>query len=162
MSTSIGKDIPDQVVAMLGGEQADEHVGKVILLLTVDEQGFPHAAQLSAGEILIRDKSFVRLAIFKEGRTLRNITDRSALMLAIIEPELSCYIKGFGSVSDATISRGSIQPFEAVRVDVEVADVLLDSEAGAQITTGARYSRDVPAQEELREWGRVWSVLSDG
>ena len=162
MSTSVGKDVPDQVVVMLGGEQADEQVGKVILLLTVDEQGFPHAAQLSPGEILIRDKSFVRLAVFKGGRTLRNIADRSALALVIIEPELSCYIKGRGSVSDATISRGSTQPFEAVRVDVAVEDVLLDSEAGAAITTGTRYSRDVPAQQELGEWSRVWSVLGDG
>lgn len=159
MSVSIGNRLPKAALAMLDGEEAREHLGKVILLLTVDEAGFPHVALLSPGEILAPGDDIFRLALYEDGRTLRNIAGRSKLALAIIEPGLCCYVKGAGSVTGTRIPPGPSQPFTAVRVDVEVEEVLLDSEVGASIETGARYSRSVAHDEELAQWGCVWEVL---
>lgn len=162
MSVSIGKELPEAAVAMLDGSQAHEQVGKIALLLTVDDDGFPHVALLSPGEVLACGKSEVRLALYGSGKTIENIASRSRLTLAILEPGLCCYVKGSGVVMEAEVPPGPIQPFAARRVDVEIEDVLLDSEVGAAVETGPRYSRSISRGEELEQWNRVWGVLRSG
>ena len=81
------------------------------------------------------------------------------MTLVLVEPKLCCYAKGLGRLTDVVIPPGPVQPFPAVRVDVEVKEVRLDQELGAWISTGARYGREVSEAEELAYWKRVQTAL---
>ena len=81
------------------------------------------------------------------------------MTLVLVEPGLCCYAKGLGRLTDVVIAAGPVQPFPAVRVDVEVKEVRLDQELGAWISTGARYGREVSEAEELAYWKRVQTAL---
>jgi hypothetical protein len=162
MTTSAGKDLPPEALAMLSGDDPRGQLGKIIPLVTVDGEGFPHVALLSPGEVLAVESQALRLALYEKGTTLRNIKDRSKLTLILVEPGLCCYAKGLGTVTDVTIPPGPVQPFTAVRVNVEVEEVLLDHETGASVSAGSRYERDVPESDEIAYWARVWAGLRSG
>lgn len=159
MSTSIGSELPERVFEFLSGSDGRRRIGAVVPLVTTNECGSPHASLLSPGEILAVSNSEVRLALYREGMTLKNVAARGHVALVVVEAALVCYVNGSGSVTDVDIPPSPLQPFHAVRVDVKLTDVRLDSESGASIVTGARYRRDASTEEELAYWHGVWSVL---
>lgn len=160
MSVSAGNELPEAALAMLDGSRAAEHVGKVILLLTVDEAGFPHVAQLSAGEVVATGRRQLRLAVFAASHTTANIRRTGDITLALVEPGLSCYVKARATVTGKRIQPGPTQPMEAMRVDARVEDVVVDSEVGAAIVAGPRYRREASREEELSGWESVRAVLT--
>ena len=159
MPTSVTTELPSEAVSLLSGDASPARLGTVIPVLTVDAAGFPHVALLSPGEILVVTPGAVRLAVDQRSTTARNIEERRSVTLVLVEPKLCCYAKGLGRLTDVVIPPGPVQPFPAVRVDVEVREVRLDEELGAWISTGALYGREVSQAEELAYWERVQTAL---
>ena len=159
MPTSVSAELPPEVVSLLSGDDSPARLGTVIPVLTADAAGFPHVALLSPGEILAVTPGSVRIAVDQRSTTARNIAERGSVTLVLVEPGLCCYAKGLGKLTDVVIPPGPVQPFAAVRADVEVKEVRLDEELGAWISTGARYGRDVSQAEELAYWDRVQGAL---
>jgi hypothetical protein len=65
-------DIPHEIALYLNGEDlATKNIA--LQLSTVDADGWPHAALLSAGEILVLPDGYIRLVIFPSSGTATNI-----------------------------------------------------------------------------------------
>ena len=156
---SIGHELPDAAVALLGAEDMRAAIGKVVIVATVDDAGFPHVALLSPGEMLALSSTHVRTALNAGAKTIRNIADRSKVTLIVIEPEICCYVKGRATVGDEVLPETSLMPFRARRVDIDVEAVLLDAEAGASIVTGPRYERAASLEDELAHWRKIHAFL---
>ncbi len=159
MSERVGRALPLDLLALVDGSRPSEQLGKVVLVATIDDDGFPHTSLLSPGEILALDEQRLRVALFSGGHTLRNIEQRAKLVLVLVEPSTCCYVRAIGRPTKIDIEPGPAHPFHSRVVDVEVEQVFRDAEAGAWITTGARYARAVADDEELRDWRRVWDAL---
>lgn len=69
---------------MLAGHDLDAAVGFTIELLTVDPEGWPAVALLSAGEVLALDGSTIRLALWPGSRTTANLTRTGRAALALV------------------------------------------------------------------------------
>lgn len=159
MSDAIGRSLPEDLLAQLDGSRPEEQRGKIVVVTTVDDDGFPHISLLSFGELLATSDQEIRLALFASGHTLRNIVVRSCVTLVFLDTGIAYYVRGTGCEIPGTIEAGPTQPFEARIVSIRVDQVLADAEVGAWITTAARYERAIAAREEVAEWHRVWNAL---
>jgi hypothetical protein len=160
VARSVGSRLPADVVRLLQPARPSEE--ELILgFLTVDAVSRPHVTLIGPGEIAVIDESSFVVALDANGSAVMNIAHSPGCTLMVVDPGACGYIKGRGMVSGTRIAPGPAQPFEAAPVRVSIDDVLLDSEAGAAVVTGARYRRDVPIEEEAEQWQRLRQALRD-
>lgn len=72
------------LVKYLDGSKLSERVGEAIRVTTVDEDGWPHAAMLSVGEILAIHPKHLNFAIWPHSKTTKNIERTSRISLAMV------------------------------------------------------------------------------
>src|SRR4051794_17134049 len=97
MATSVGCELTDDLYRRLSGQFLGEHSKKVVLLHTVDENGWPHPAILSYFEVAAKNSRTIHLAIYKTSRTTQNIRRTGKLTLSIFDKCVTYYIKGTAS-----------------------------------------------------------------
>lgn len=75
---------PPAVVSFLDGTRLEDKVGTAVGITTTDPDGWPHPAQLSAGEILLSTEGEIRLAVHAQTSMADNLRrdGRLVLMLA--------------------------------------------------------------------------------
>jgi hypothetical protein len=140
MSRRIGDTLPGDLVQRLSGRGLEAVAEKVIVVCTVDEEGFPHPALLSYFEVIAIDRSTIRLATYSTSRTTANARRTGRLTLVIVDAHVAYYIKGL--VQEIAPSM-RVTPYNA-KLQMRVADVLADEanpefEPGAYIAGGIRY-----------------------
>jgi hypothetical protein len=64
--------LPHAVVEFLNGKDFERKASQALHLSTVDEDGWPHGAMLSAGEILALDASEVAMLLYQSSNTSKN------------------------------------------------------------------------------------------
>ncbi len=135
MSKKLGNLIPEGFRKKLRSEDLSGLEGRAILLLSVDESGFPHPAMLSYREMGMPDDRTIRFAMWKGTTTSKNIRRNPTLTMIAVDREMSYYLKGRVSVlrEDAETFQGcSLYTFE-------VEEVLEDREPQIPITGGIEY-----------------------
>ncbi|SDC52442.1 pyridoxamine 5'-phosphate oxidase family protein [Paraburkholderia lycopersici] len=75
--------LPAAIVRGLDGDHLEAHLADAIRLSTVSEDGWPHAAQLSAGEILAVNGAALLIAIWPQSNTTRNLARDGRLTLSL-------------------------------------------------------------------------------
>ncbi|MBV8083615.1 MAG: pyridoxamine 5'-phosphate oxidase family protein [Chloroflexi bacterium] len=127
MSTALGNELPQELIDDLSARNLPAKWSKTIPLVTIDANGFPHFAILSYGEIVATGPRELRLGLYPNSSTTRNIQARPNVALLIVSRDAVYYVKG------AAVEK----PAEGlVRFDVSVEAVLVDNEPGARITSG--------------------------
>src|SRR5471030_933498 len=76
--------LPAGLVQYLDGSRLRERIGEAIRLSTVDEDGWPHAAMLSVGEILAVDSQHLNVAILSHSTTAKNIERTGRVSLTMV------------------------------------------------------------------------------
>ena len=94
MSTALGNQLPQALVDELNGRDLGSCWAKTIPLVTVDANGFPHFAILSYGEILAAGPSELRLGMYPNSSTSRNMRERQKISLLIVQGDSVYYVKG--------------------------------------------------------------------
>lgn len=152
MSRSIGPELAPDLLARLSQAQLSYHLGKVLPLITVDSGGFPHPMLLSSLEVRAVDPKTIRIVIGARSRSARNLLERQATTLLIIEPERTVYVKA--RATDGPYPVTGLPDFGLFVLTVE--DVLEDAsqewEGGMRITAGATYA---PAPSLDEPWARA-------
>jgi hypothetical protein len=93
MSRSAGREVPGAVRALLDGTRLDEAVGLTVLLLTVDEAGWPRLAMLSAGEVLVMGPRTLRLALWPHSASTANLARSTRATLALVHGGAGWYLR---------------------------------------------------------------------
>jgi hypothetical protein len=75
--------IPGEIVDFLNGKDLDRKLSQAVLLSTVSEEGWHHAAMLSAGEMLALDASEVAMLLYESSNTSRNLARDGRLTLTL-------------------------------------------------------------------------------
>jgi hypothetical protein len=145
VSRSLGAVLPAALVERLSQREIERRLGTALPFVTVDPAGRPHAMVLSYLEVRAYAPSTLGLVIQARSTTARNLAERRAGTLLIVEPDAVLYVKtravdGPLEVGDGMLGLGYFL--------LEVEDVLEDAagewEAGMRITSAIEY-RPVPA-----------------
>jgi hypothetical protein len=150
MSKSIGGHLPPEILERLSGARLHD-ADRVVVVCSVDDRGFPHAAILSDFEVVATDSCTIRIAVYGGSGTARNVRRDGRLTLLLIEPEFVYYIKGTAAELSASMR---CAPHNA-KLSLAVVDILQDSpdagfEPNARIASGIRYVNPGRQQQMAR------------
>lgn len=154
MSRSLGATLPPALLDRLSQHDLEARLGVALAFATVDRTGRPHAMLISYLEVRAYDPGTLGLVIRARSTTARNLAERTAGTMVIVEPDAVLYIK-------ARAVDGPLQVADDVGLDLgyfllAVEEVLEDAaadwEAGMRITSGIQY-RPVPSLDA--PWARA-------
>ena len=149
MSRSLGSELPFDLLARLSQAELRRYLGSVLPLVTVDGKGFPHPMLLSSLEVRATDPKTIRIVIGIRSRSARNLLERQAATLLIIEPERTVYVKA--RAIDGPYAVSDLTDFGLFVLSVEevLEDAPADWESGMGITAGVTYG-PAPSLDEPR------------
>lgn len=150
MSRSAGNEVPPALATALDGSRLEAAAGLTVLLLTVDADGWPRLAMLSAGEVLAAGPRSVRLALWPDSRTTANLDRSEKATLAAVLDGAGWYLRCTARRQpDLVLSGGR----RLVSFGLTVEEALEDVVPYAELTTGIRFrllepDRILPAWRE--------------
>lgn len=144
---------PD-LVARFSQQDLDAHLGVVLTFVTVDAEGRPHPMLLSYLEVRAHDSGTTGIVIQAGSGTARNLVERGAGTLVVLEPDAIVYIKMRAVDGPLPVPGGREHGLGYFLLAVEevLEDAAADWEAGTRITSGATY-RPLPPLEA--PWARA-------
>ncbi|OGP47348.1 MAG: hypothetical protein A2W10_06385 [Deltaproteobacteria bacterium RBG_16_55_12] len=145
MSQLLGKELTKELFNLLKGENVASKLGKAIVIVTVDDKGWPHPAMLSYYEVVAKERSRIDLAIGKTSTTTKNLRRTGQITLLITDSGINYYLKG--SAREIKESMEGVSFMSLFRVEIE--QLLEDLEPDAVITSGVTFSR--PQKKEVGE-----------
>jgi hypothetical protein len=137
MSRSLGPELTPALLARLSQADLPARLGRAVPLITVDGTGRPHAMLCSYLELLAVDARAIRVAVAAGSGSARNLAERGAATLLLIEPGLVLYVKCRAAA--APLALGALARFELAVEDV-LEDVATGWEEGVGITSGIAYA----------------------
>ncbi|MFN3477447.1 MAG: pyridoxamine 5'-phosphate oxidase family protein [Candidatus Methylomirabilales bacterium] len=133
MSRLLGRSLPEAVRQKIGFRP--ETMGKAVLLITIDEVGFPHTAMLSFREVAAKDTERLRFCLSGSSRTSENLRQRRKAALLLIDEGSAYYIKGV-----AKELKASIKGFPDLALfELTIEEVLEDEKPDFPITSGIQF-----------------------
>jgi hypothetical protein len=155
MARPIGNHLPPELVRALDGTDLGDKIGLAYPLITVDDSGAPRLSMLSAGELLARDDSSVRIALWPGTRTGKNLARADEVLLCCIIAGSVLYVRG-RSRRLVTAHDAGVQCFE-----VAVTAVETDAHEGMPVTSGITFAPVDPAPEVvLASWEDQLAALA--
>ena len=129
---------------------------RVILVTTVDQDGWPRHFMLSHYEIVAKDQSHLLMLTYADSKSTKNLLRTGMGSLLFLDEEMNYYVRVKCKLVDKKIDEA---PSE-ILFDAEVIDVLEDKYPTARITSGIRYTGFDPGMtEENRR--RVFQKLAE-
>ena len=139
----------------LNGRDLERKQRDAMMLLTVSEDGWPHTAMVSVGEVAAVDGSRLRLALWPGTETSRNlIRAGQAVLLAVHEGavlKIRLAVQQLPALPDARHPR---ERFEA-----NVLSVHEDRAKYAEVTSGITFALQ-DEQQVLRRWKETLEELN--
>jgi hypothetical protein len=135
MSRLVGSEMPDGLFELM--TRKGNRAGKVIVMATVDENGWAHPAMASYYELVARGRGLINLAIGRNSTTERNLERTGAITLVVTDRHVNFYLKGVARKIREQIDE---TPFSLFQVKLET--VLEDQDPAATIVQGIQYEWD--------------------
>ncbi len=133
--------LASDIYNFLNGEQLPNKQHEAMLLLTVSEEGWPHTAMLSVGEVLAISPTELRIALWPDTQTSGNLLRTGQATLVIVHRGKAVYIRltcdSLGELAHAHHPR--------TRFLARVVSYREDVAAYADITSGITFELKDPA-----------------
>ena len=155
MPTSLGSRLPEKMQRLFAGTDLAAGIGETFLLLTVGEDGWPHMAMLSVGELLLADASTLRAALWLHSTATRNLTRESRGLLALVHDGAGYYLR-CQAVRGPDLDLG--EDGRLAYFELKIQDVLEDAVSYAVLTSGMTFKLHQPEQV-LARWERTIAAL---
>ena len=159
MSKRLPPNLHDRLFELLSGERVDDHLNQVILLITLDQRGWPYVAMLSYLEVVAPDRENIRLAPWNNSTTTANLRRNPNVTLVIIEAGLACYIQGTAVELEREMPGFAGMAKINVKITSILEDKALDYEGSASITTGVRFENPQMDSAHVERGRRVLQAL---
>jgi hypothetical protein len=155
VSRSAGEELPPAIRRLLDGAELERAVGRTVLLLTVDETGWPRVAMLSAGEVVATGPREIRLALWPDGTSAANLTRTGHATLALVHSGAGWYARcGARRQLDLELPDGRRLAAFALAVE----EVREDAVPYAELTGGVEFRLAEP-ERTLAAWRAVVDAL---
>lgn len=139
---------------LLNGRDLLTKQHEAIMLMTVTEEGWPHTAMISAGEVIALDSTRLRLAIWSGTTTSRNMIRSEKATLAFVYAGAAHYIKL--SLRLLPVLPAAKHPRD--RFEADIVAVRSDTSQYAEITTGVQIELK-DEESVLRRWYETLAEL---
>lgn len=139
MSKRLEPVLPDRLAPILDGTIQEMHRGKVFLLISVDERGYPYVAMMSLLELVVADRQNLRLAPWSSSTTTANMRRNGKVTLIAVDTEMAYYIQGTATELAAELPGFPGMAKLNIRIDAVLEDMALDYEGAARVSTGIRF-----------------------
>jgi hypothetical protein len=157
VSRTVGNALPAALGKLLGGTDLARAAGLTVLLLTVDEAGWPRVAMLSAGEVLATGDRDLRLALWPESGSTANLERRGLATLALVHGGAGWYVRcAAGREADLVLSGGR----RLASFGLTVEEVLEDVVQYAELTGGIGF-RLVEPERVLAAWTEAVEAMRE-
>jgi len=147
VSRSLGPALPPDVAGRLSQADLSRHLGKAIPLITVDAEGLPHPMLLSALEVRAVGPKTIRIVIGARSGSAKNLLERQAATVLIIEPERTVYVKARATDGPYPVAGLPDSGLFVLTVEAVLEDAPADWEGGIRITSAVTYA-PAPALDE--------------
>jgi Pyridoxamine 5'-phosphate oxidase len=142
--------MPEEILDFLNGDDLDQKLSEAVRISTVSEDGWPHAAMLSAGEMVALDASEVAMLLYKDSNTSRNLARDGRLTLTLPLHHGLCEMR---LRATAKKQEGRHRCFTAL-----VEDVRQHRSHYAEVVSGVTFRLHDPATV-LARWSRQIEML---
>ncbi|MGG1877058.1 pyridoxamine 5'-phosphate oxidase family protein [Paenibacillus cisolokensis] len=153
---SENKELPQGLCEWLNGRDLESKSDTAMVLLTVTEDGWPHTAMISAGEVIALDRSRLRLALWPGTVTAGNMKRTGQATLVTVHDgavhSIRLRVKALPDVEGARHPR---QRFAA-----DVVHVREDRAKYAEVLSGVTFRLHDPA-EVLKRWSETIAELRE-
>ncbi|MDN4523299.1 pyridoxamine 5'-phosphate oxidase family protein [Fictibacillus fluitans] len=133
--------ISDELLELLNGNNLENKQHEAMLLMTVTEDGWPHNAMVSAGEVVAVDKENLRLALWPGTTTTNNCTRAKKATLVAVYKGTVHYIRL--ALSPLGVLEDAKHPLERFAAKVEFYKE--DQAKYADITSGIQIALKDPS-----------------
>jgi hypothetical protein len=157
VSRPAGNELPAGVRELLDGSALERATGPTVLLLTVDDTGWPRVAMLSAGEVLAAGPREVRVALWPDSRTTANLAATGRATLALVHAGAGWYLR-CAAGGRADLAAGGGRSLAAFVLTVE--ETLEDVVPYAELVSGVAFRLTEP-DRVLPVWREVVRALRD-
>lgn len=140
MSRVVGTELTPALFERLAGGDIEQHEGKIIPLVTLDEAGWPNPALLSYYEIVAKTAAALEMVLWKNSSTANHLRRSGKVTLMVIDPGVNYYLKGRVRELEYEMAGAA----QVSRFGVALEQVIEDQEANAEITSGLTYKRLTP------------------
>jgi len=159
MSKRLPPILTDRLNGLLGGDRLEEQLNKALLLVTLDEAGWPYVAMLSYLEVIAADRGNIRIAPWSNSTTTANLRRAGKATLIVVEEEMAYYIQA----TAAELTR-DLQGFPGMakinlRIESILEDKALDYEGAARVTTGIRFENPQMGAAYIERGRKVLEAL---
>jgi hypothetical protein len=149
--------VPPSLRAILDDEDLARHEGFTLQLMTLRDDGWPHLALLSVGEVVVLDERRLRLAIWPASTSAANLAARGRATLAAVVAPASYLVRvsarPLGMIG--TSPGGRLAAFEAT-----VEQAAADEAPYAELEAGVRYRLTSP-EATLPRWTNTRQALRE-
>jgi uncharacterized protein YndB with AHSA1/START domain len=145
--------LPDKLVQELDGSHLEAHLSEAIRLSTVDEDGWPHAAQLSAGEILAVSPGELLVAIWPKSHSAENLRRDGRVTLAVVDGGALLEIR-----ARATLKAEHVTSLDLAVFRVNIERVNEHRSTYADVTNGVTFRLHDP-HRTLSRWQEQIAAL---
>ena len=153
MSKRLPPLLTDRLHGLLNGERLEEQLNKALLLVTLDEAGWPYVAMLSYLEVIAADRSNLRIAPWNNSTTTANLRRERKATLIIVDEEMAYYIQTTAEEISRDLDGFPGMAKINLRIESILEDKALDYEGAARVTTGIRFENP-QMNAAYRERGR--------
>lgn len=148
------EQLDDTVAGLLDGTDLPGRIGLTLELVTIGDDGAPHPALLSVGEVLAVDRRRLRLGLWASSTTTANLTSRPDALLTLVAGG-SYY--GLQLSARRLPDPADVLPgLAAFTADVVVAH--RDEVGYAELTHGITFRLREP-ESVLQRWSRTLEAL---
>lgn len=146
--------LSDEVYELLNGQHLWKKQHEAMMLLTVNEEGWPHTAMVSVGEIVATDRGEVRLGLWKGTVTTTNLIRTGKATLVLIYKGKAVYIQLQAEVLEELPD--AAHPRE--RFKAQIISFREDLAKYAEITSGITIQLN-DAEEVIERWQQTVQEL---
>jgi hypothetical protein len=149
--------VPASLRAVLDDEDLARREGFTLQLMTVRDDGWPHLALLSVGEVVVVDARRLRLAIWPGSTSAANLAARGQATLAAVLAPVSYLVRVSVGPPGTIETRlgGRLAAFDAA-----VQEVAADEAPYAELESGVRHRLTNP-QATLPRWMETRQALRE-
>ena len=155
MARSTGNQIEPAIRPLFAGDDLAAREGLTFLLLSTTEDGWPHLAMLSVGEVLAVDDRRLKLALWRNSTAAGNLTRTERATLALVHGGAGYYLRlstRRGPDVQAPLS-GRLAYFVGT-----VEDMIADEAPYAILTSGVTFRPKDPA-DVVPRWEELIEAL---
>ena len=161
MSKRLEPILPDALFALLNGERLDQHLNKVLLLITLDSAGWPRAAMLSLLDVIAADRSNLRMAPWNDSTTTANLRRNGKVALLVVDESMAYYIQGTATELSRDLEGFPGMAKINLRIESILEDAALDYEGAARVSTGIRFDNPSMDAAYIERGRRVLAALKE-